>query len=108
MISIMKEADVPAAAKRVQKLQQGVGTLGEFESAYPFLFHKLGAASDHVTDVQLRHFAVGEIRRFVALRVQFCLNFMCVLAALDGHADEYLGAIALAQAVVEFRDNPFT
>src|SRR5690242_6636152 len=59
VVAVMKQADVPTAAERVEELHQRARPLGEFEAARPFLPHVVGAATDHVTDVQLRHLVVG-------------------------------------------------
>jgi len=68
MIPVVKEADVPTAAQRLEELHQGAGTLRELESAHALGADVRGPSADHVTDIKLRHLRCprGGIRRLLA------------------------------------------
>ena len=65
MIAVVEQADVPAAAERVEELEQRAGAFRELESAGAFVPRVERAAPDHVPHVELRHLVVGEVERLV-------------------------------------------
>ena len=74
VVAVVEEADVPAGAHLRQEIHQGARLFREFE-AVKQLAHALFAdlrsvAADHVTDMVLGHFVIGQIQRRVAVLLQ--------------------------------------
>src|SRR5262245_31498329 len=67
VIPIVKQADVPAAAERIQELEQGARALGKLEAAHAFILYSWSAAADHVSHVQLRDFVIRQVGRFITV-----------------------------------------
>src|SRR5207245_2468060 len=55
VIAIVKQADVPASAERIEKLHQRSGPFGELEAAHALRGDVRRTPADHVAHVQLRH-----------------------------------------------------
>jgi hypothetical protein len=66
----VEQADVPAAAKLLEKLGQRAGAFRKLESAQPLIANIRRASTDHVANVQLRHLVVGEVGRLVTSRIE--------------------------------------
>src|SRR5438876_12160366 len=67
VVAIVKQADVPAAAKRVEKLQQRARPFRKLEPAKAFTFHSSRMTAHHVPHVEFCQFVVGQISGFVSL-----------------------------------------
>src|ERR1051326_2190738 len=104
VVPVMEEADVPAAAKCVQKLKQRAGPLGELETAEAFAFDAARVSADHVTDVKFGEFVVREIGCFITLAEKVCLDASCVFPASDAQAHKNVRALPVVQPVIEFGD----
>src|SRR4051812_38280802 len=107
VVAIVEKTDVPSAAESIQKLKQRSRAFRKLKPAYALALDRLRASTHHVTDVEFRHFAVGQIGGFVTLGIEFGLDFVRIFAALYRHSNENLRSGPLAQSVVEFRDYAF-
>src|SRR5919109_4739618 len=105
VVAIMKQADVPAPAQCLEKLQERAGPLGEFKSAQPLVDHFLGAAANHVPYVQFRQLVVAEIDGLKPAVAERRGNLFCVTARANGDADEDVRTLASAEAIVELGDD---
>jgi hypothetical protein len=57
----VEQADVPAAAERVQELDQRAGALGELEAAEALVAHVGRTAAHHVPHVQLGQLVARQV-----------------------------------------------
>src|SRR5882672_10887002 len=105
MVAIVEQADVPAAAERVEKLEQRARSLGELKAAHPLGADMRRSAADHVAHVQLRHLISRQIRGFVALCVQLRRDALAIAPRPRRNPHENLRLFASAQPVVELRDD---
>src|SRR3954470_12299234 len=66
VVAVVKEADVPAPADRIQKMEQRTRTLRKLEPADSFRGDGRRPPADHVAYVQLGHLVARQVRRFVS------------------------------------------
>ena len=107
VVAVVEQADVPAAAERLEELHQRAGPLGELEAARPLVPRVAGAAADHVAHVQLRQLVLREVERLVAgARCRRSATATRVAAATSVLTPTKMcAALAAAQAVVELGDH---
>ncbi len=99
----MKQADVPAWAHQAQEFQQGAGALRKDKTQQALVLRQFGVAPDHVADVLLGQFVVRQIECVKALLAEVGGDFGGFAFAVGGQAHKHMGAIRVADAVVEFR-----
>ena len=64
-------------------------------------------AADHVADVQLREFVIGQVDGLITLGLkQFRLQLQSILAIGDTDSDEDIRTLPVVKPVIEFRDDP--
>ena len=108
VVAVVEEADIPASAHLGQEIHQRTRLFRKFEAVEQFvqaLFaDRRGVAADHVTNMVLGHFVVGQVQSRVAVLLQALDQFQRFLAVTDLDADENMGFAGGVVAVVEFGD----
>src|SRR5690606_17883583 len=100
MVPIVEQADVPAPTERIEELHQRPRSLGELEAAQPLVAHLTGAATHHVADMELRELVVAEVLGRVAGRAERLRELRRVPLRARRDADEDVGLLATAEAIV--------
>ncbi len=102
MVAVVEHRDVPAPAQQVQKLHQRPRPLGKLEAVDALVGQRLAAPAHHVADMQLGGFVVGHVHHLEMLALQVGQQVAPAVERIgDLHADEDLGALRVAIAVVE-------
>ena len=100
----MKQADVPVVLELRQEGQQGAGAFGKVERIHPLVLGFRGAATDHVADVDLGQFVLGQVGDGVAARLELGDQGRALGRPVELHAYEDAGLGAGRVAVIEFGD----
>ena len=105
VVAVVEEADVPAAAERVEELEQRARPLRELEAAEPLVAGLRRAAADHVAHVQLGDLVVGEVDRRVAAARAGPRRDGARRRASRGEPDEDVRLARVREPVVELGDD---
>src|SRR5579883_1953804 len=105
VIAVVEQADVPAAADRLEEPEQRAGTLRKLEAVEQLIADAARTAADHVPHVELRHLVVGHVGDRVAGLAQGADDGVLLRAALSqSEAEEDLRGLLALVTVVELRD----
>ena len=104
MVAVVKQADVPVRVHEVEKFGQGARALGEDEAQHPFVGGQGAGAANHVAHMAFGQFVVRQINGGEAVFVKFFGDAAVVAGAVRGQANEHMGLLVAAHAVVELCD----
>src|SRR5690606_5340607 len=105
MVAVVEHRDIPAPAQVVEEIEQRPRSLGKLEAEHYLVAHTRCMATDHMTDVQLGQFIIGEVEYRKALFLQARDQRLArVVFRVRLHADEDVCLTVLVVTVVELGD----
>src|SRR5262245_12941254 len=102
VVAVVKQADIPGVTHARQKVQEGPGAFGKFETIQELVVGVWSMTTDHVTDVQLGHFVVAEIKSAHTMLLEGGDQGSTLIPALHLHAHEDHGLIRMRITIIEF------
>src|SRR5450830_808197 len=104
LITIMEQTDIPVRIHVVKKPHQCAWTLRKLKTVQQLILGQRAFAADQMADVYLGQFIVRQVKCVESLFFERLGNFGWLIGVVDLDADENVGSLGIADAIVEFSD----